>query len=345
MKSLGTARLQSTTRLLARLFVLLLLWSGGVARAQVTLFGTLDLYADYTSGAGSHLVRLDSSGLNTNRIGIKSVEPLGGDVSLTAYLEMGFNPDDGTLTGSGFDKLNYLSVLGPAGRIAMGKQYTPQFIVLSRLDAFGSSFWGTPYAVFAGGNRYTTATKAFQYQTPRMLGDRLQFSALYSLGASAATSTQKQFFASTQLWATDALYLAVVLGKDHRYTSASPDRNLVLVGAGYDFGFVRVSGGFQTLKDPNSSAQVHEWTLGASMPVTSLTKVMFNYAKSSDQASVDKVASTFGFACVHALSRSTSVYVSGARLLNGLNSSKNFGLVVNKGQATSDIMVGIRENF
>jgi predicted porin len=345
MKSLRNALLRLTTRLLAKPFLLLLIWGGGSARAQVTLFGTLDLYADYTSVAGSHLLRVDSSGLSANRVGIKSVEPLGGDVSLTAYLEMGFNPDNGTLTGLGFDRSNYVSVLGPAGRLAIGTQRTPQFVVLSRLDAFGSSFWGTPYAVFAGGNRYSSAPKSIQYQSPRTLGDRLQLSALYSLGTSAGTSTQKQFFVSTQLWATDALYLAAVLGKDHRYTSTRPDRNLVLVGASYDFRFLRVSGGFQSLNDPNSSAQVKEWTLGTSVPVTALTKVVFNYATSSDRDTVDKVASTFGFACVHTLSRNTSIYVSGARLLNGRNSSMNFGLAVNKGQATSDIMVGIRQNF
>jgi predicted porin len=317
----------------------------GACPAQTTVFGTLDLYADWTKAPGKHLARVDASGLNSNRLGVKAVEPLSERTTITAYLEMGFNPDTGDLTGSGFDKLNYLSVLGPDGRFAIGKQYTPQFIAMGRIDAFGSSFWGTPYAVFAGGNRYITASRALQYQTPRLFDNTLQVSAFYSFAAANEDPSRTQLFLSAQLWPNEAVYLALVVGRDQRYLLSSPKRNLVLLGAGYDFGTVRVSGGFQTLNDPDSRNVVHEWTFGASALAGSVDRLMINYARSADQASVTKVAATYGVAWTHALSPTTSLYASVARITNGANSARSFGMSIAKGESSSNVMAGMRKNF
>lgn len=322
-----------------------LLAFSGACSGQTTIFGTLDLYVDWTKARGKQLTRLDASGLNSNRLGVKAVEPLSENTTITAYMEMGFNPDTGDLTGLGFDKLNYLSILGPGGRFAIGKQYTPQFIAMSRIDAFGSSFWGTPYAVFAGGNRYITAPRALQYQTPRIVDNTLQVAAFYSFAAAGEDPSRRQLFVSVQLWPNEAAYLALVVGRDQRYLQTSPKRNLVLLGAGYDLGTVRVSGGYQTLNDPNSSRSVREWTIGASAPLGSVDRLMVNYAHSSDQAMITKVATTYGVAWTHALSPTTSLYASVARITNNVNSARSFGMTVSNGESTSNLMVGMRKHF
>jgi len=309
---------------------------------QVVIFGTVDAYVDSTKSGNQRLLRVDSGGLALSRFGVRATESVGNGVSVSGVIEGSFNVDDGALQQSGLDTL--LSAQGYFGRIAIGKQYTPQSSVLVRADAFGSSFWGTPYAVFAGGNRYNKIGNSIQYQTPRLFEDRLQVSAFYSFETPGTVPQGRLGFLTAQITAPPWGYLGIAFGRDERFSKSSPVRNVVLVGGFFDAGPVRLQGGYQQLTDPRSDASIREWTAGASTTLPA-GKLMVSWARSHDNAAPGKVADTFGTAWVTPLSKLTSVYASAARLLNGAGSSKGFGMSVSPGSSSTNLMVGIRKNF
>jgi predicted porin len=57
---------------------------GTAAKAEpVTVFGTVDAYLDWTTSEKQRMVRLDGSGLTSNRLGVRAAETVGDSVSVT----------------------------------------------------------------------------------------------------------------------------------------------------------------------------------------------------------------------------------------------------------------------
>src|SRR5450631_1982228 len=71
------------------------------AQSSVTLFGVVDLSLNSQSSNGQTLRTMDSNQLNSNRLGFKGVEDLGGGLSAGFWLEAGMNNDLGTGAAGG----------------------------------------------------------------------------------------------------------------------------------------------------------------------------------------------------------------------------------------------------
>ena len=136
----------------------------GVASAQssVTIYGTIDggvRNLTNTNAAGQSKFTMGSNGnYNSNRIGFRGMEDLGGGMNAHFTLESGFNSGTGAFDNAAgvlFNRTASVGVGGAWGALDLGKQYTVAFKTIAAYDPFGYKYVAITAAVPAtAGVRY-----------------------------------------------------------------------------------------------------------------------------------------------------------------------------------------------
>nr|WP_081651487.1 porin [Cupriavidus sp. WS] len=112
---------------------------GGAAAMTAQLYGVVDASIEYAKGSQS-VVRMREGQQAASRWGLRGIEDLGGGTKANFLVESGFNIDTGTeLFGNGrlFGRQSWLGLSNESwGEIRLGRQYTPSFYALLRLDPF-----------------------------------------------------------------------------------------------------------------------------------------------------------------------------------------------------------------
>jgi predicted porin len=136
-----------------RLSAVVTLWlaAAGVAQAQstVTVFGLIDAGVEVMNHVGpgsSRLWRVPSlTGGFASRLGFRGSEDLGGGLSASFVLEMGFAPDQGTSTQGGrvMGRQTLVALGTPYGQFSVGRQYTMLFWSLLEADILGPNLYGS----------------------------------------------------------------------------------------------------------------------------------------------------------------------------------------------------------
>lgn len=135
----------------------------GVASAQssVTLFGIVDLNGRSIKNGSTTQKQQVSNSLNSNRLGFRGTEDLGGGMFAGFWLEGAMNNDsgEGTATGGGqnWQRRSTVSLGGRFGEIRLGRDYTPSFWNTTVFDPFGTNGVGS-FLNTAGTGAITTAT-------------------------------------------------------------------------------------------------------------------------------------------------------------------------------------------
>ena len=120
----------------------------GVASAQsaVTIYGTFDgglRNLTNTNATGQSTFKMGSNGTyNSNRIGFKGVEDLGGGLNAHFALETGFNSGTGALDNANNQLFNRTATVGVGsamGSVDLGRQYTVAFRTIAAYDPFALS--------------------------------------------------------------------------------------------------------------------------------------------------------------------------------------------------------------
>jgi predicted porin len=122
----------------------------GVAQAQtsVTIYGSFDAGVRYLKGvdAANHSrTTMGSTGVyNSNRLGFRGVEDLGGGLNAHFNLEQGFNSGTGQLnfdgTGALFNRTASVGLGGAWGAVDLGRQYSVNFRTIGVYDPFNYKF-------------------------------------------------------------------------------------------------------------------------------------------------------------------------------------------------------------
>src|SRR5208282_6343660 len=196
----------------------------GTAQAQssVTLFGVVDTGLTHISsnnvsnGAGgtesANRTFQSDSGINSDRLGFRGTEDLGGGLKAGFWLEAGFNPESGSgsttslgngaeassATGGGgltFNRRSTVSLIGQNwGEVRMGRDYVPTFWNSANTDPFGyngiaevASYFIVPQG--AMGPAAVRASNGFSYLTPATLGGFF-VQATYALGQLGSNAPQ-----------------------------------------------------------------------------------------------------------------------------------------------------------
>ena len=124
----------------------------GAANAQssVTLFGLVDLSLNSVKNGALTRKSMDSNMLNSNRLGFRGVEDLGGGMSASFWLEGGMANDTGSPTGFNFQRRSTVSLSGSFGEIRLGRDYSNTFSTKATYDAYGANGMGTSLNLYAG---------------------------------------------------------------------------------------------------------------------------------------------------------------------------------------------------
>ena len=262
----------------------------GVAQAQtsVTIYGSFDAgvrSAQDQNANGNSRTTMSSTGTyNSNRIGFKGVEDLGGGLNAHFTLESGFNSGTGANVDSRFfNRSAFVGLGGTWGSIDLGRQYTVAFKTVGAYDPFNYKFTGiipTSQASISAGTRndndiqYTGTFGPLTARAEYALGERVGggsggtaaavgatfATGPFSVGA-AYTKRNPDQRTAAQIAATGAAAVAPIDRDNNHYT----------VGGAFTFGPGRIAAGYareeQDLVLGGEATQKNAW-IGGSYDIT-----------------------------------------------------------------------------
>jgi predicted porin len=353
-----------------------LLATAGNVRAQgtVQLYGIIDDALTFASNEGGHRAWALTSGVGqSDRWGLRGIEPLGNGWQAVFRLENGFTLNDGRFSQGGleFGRQAFVGLASTRfGTLTFGRQYDFMSTNLTQFTAgtLTPSVFGFHLGDLdrLGAERLDNSVR---YLTPSIAG--LQFGALYSFGghpgnfvansavALGATYSHGAFSAGaayvgihnfTSVFGIGATVLGTPLvGTSTQGLLAKPvvfDKLSVSgVGAGYQWGPAFLHGVF-TLVDfrlGNASASLRTAEGGVKYSVTYALSLAGSYAYSKlDGAHWNQFVAGIDYA----LSKRTDIYCNGVvlRSSNGVR-AQLFTLPASSSNSQSVVSIGIRHLF
>jgi len=114
----------------------------GVASAQssVTIFGVVDLSINQIKNGDAKTTSMQSNQLNSNRLGFRGFEDLGGGLGAGFWLEGAMSNQDGNAGGQTWQRRSTVSLISQrGGEIRLGRDYDPSFWNLVFFDVYGAN--------------------------------------------------------------------------------------------------------------------------------------------------------------------------------------------------------------
>jgi predicted porin len=318
----------------------------GAAQAQssVTIYGSFDGGLRHTTNvnaAGDNNLTMGSTGTyNSNRLGFKGVEDLGGGLNAHFTLETGFNTGTGALDAANtlFNRTAAVGLGGAWGSLDFGRQYTVPFKTIAAYDPFGYKYPGIADAVASSaGTRYNNDVQyigTFGAVTVR---------AEYALGEVAGDTGANSAKSIGGTFASGALSVGGAYNQRENATGTL-NTDYWTLGAAYKFGPARVSAGYvnqEAEQAAGADAKTRWMWAGVNYAITPAVELTgaFYKTKLSGATTGDKDNLMVG--ATYALSKRTNLY--------GLVTSKKFD-----GAATAlsagnrrqrDLAVGVNHLF
>lgn len=306
------------------------------AQSSVTVYGSIDAgirSVTNVDAAGDSKITMGSNGTyNSNRLGFKGVEDLGGGMNAHFVLESGFNTATGSLDSAGvmFNRSAFVGVTGDFGNIDLGRQYSLAFKTIGTYEPFSYKFPAitSPVAgvalffpaTFSGGGA-TRFNNDIQY-TAILSGVKL--SAEYALGEVAGDTSRNTVKSIAASYATGPVnfggtYMSTnILGFINKYYT---------VGAGYKGDGWRVTAGFVKEKqetavkidqDQKSYWAGVNYNISPQIELTGAYYVTDATIPTSATTTVDSSRKNLVVAATYALSKRTNFYVEAdSRKLSG----------------------------
>lgn len=220
------------------------------AQSSVTLFGVVDLSANSVKAGSQSQKVLASNQMNSNRLGFRGVEDLGGGMSASFHLEGGMASDVGLGGNSsgGFDfaRRSTVSLSGSFGEVRLGRDYTNSFSTKATYDAYGANGMGTPLNMYAGagaalGSGATTVVRANNmvgYFLPGNLGG-LYGSAQIAAGENQASNGGNKYKGVRLGYAAGPFDVSGGISTTNANYGDFKTSN---IGASYNMGFMKIMG-------------------------------------------------------------------------------------------------------
>lgn len=268
-----------------KFMMVLALAAPGVALAQsnVTVSGGFVMGYKYTAGksngtASKHGIdNLEAAGSNLT---FRGVEDLGNGYKASFVLNHRFQPDTGATTGATYFTNTKLGLSGPFGEVAMGKMWAPVDELLRRvLDVymplgFGVNVYGGP------GDAPTRYNGTLMYTTPDFSGFRAS-GAFVSKGNMASNKQNTSELALR--YQTGPLTLGLGYTQNAGNTASAADnfkdRDVLTVGARYNFSKLNIGLTYSGVSDPDASKDLDRYSLGARYPLTSALTAKAGYER------------------------------------------------------------------
>ncbi|MDT7837229.1 porin [Aquabacterium sp. OR-4] len=337
------------------------------AQSTLTVFGVMDLSANQVKNGSTTTRSMDTAGLNTSRLGFRGTEDLGGGLLAGFWLEAGVSGDTGAAGGgtgynsSGttntgfFNRRSTLSLSGGFGEVRLGRDYTVNFNVSGKFDAFGANGFGNGSNLYANKSPFdkvSTATttgaatalrvnNAVSYFLPKNLGG------LYGqLQIAAPEGVQGNGYKGGLLgYAAGPVDVATSFSQIDVY--AAEKLKTFNAGVSYNFGVAKVYGLYNQSKFGALKYTTYELSTGVPLGQgefrASLGK---GNAEGGSSAFNNSDATLWGLEYLYNLSKRTAVYAQTGSLKNKGDSAMTVG---GQGSAvaakSTGFGVGMRHTF
>ncbi len=290
------------------------------AQSSVTLYGQIDTsIGSSTVGAPgvSSTTQMFSGNLNSTRWGLRGTEDLGGGLKAIFALEQSFDSSDGTQTATtAFSRQSIVGLSGGFGTVKLGVHDT-SFDDIRDLSVSSNIFNAPVFATTEGVVGTTSylgvgqladygdrASNQIRYESPSFGG----FSAGFSYGLDEQASPVK-----SDRTAFNLRFKAGDLDVGYGYqenANQAPVSNLEYntLGAAYKFGTVRISGGWNQVKN-KASRKSDAYSIGAIVPVGALDfSLGYSTAKAKQGSATFEKGDAFSAAVAYNLSKRTRLY-------------------------------------
>lgn len=326
------------------------------AQSSVTLFGIVDLSANSIKNGSQTKKSMDSNQLNSNRLGFRGVEDLGGGMSASFWLEGGMSNDNGSPGGYNFQRRSTVSLSGGFGEIRLGRDYTNTFSNVATFDAYGANGFGnlsnlyvgqpaaaggvgnsTPANVQSGATTAVRADNMIGYFLPGNLGG-LYGQVQTSLGEGVDANKQTSVRIG---WAGGPINIAVSTGKTDLATEYTHNN----IAGSWNAGFANFMAQYDTQEA--GAAERVMYLFGVVVPVGQ-HELKFSYVNSKGDGPLNGVdADQFALGYIYNLSKRTALYGHYAQIKN--KGGAAFVVGAGPGNATNDKStgygVGLRHSF
>ena len=330
----------------------------GVASAQssVTLFGVVDLSVNSMKNGSTTIKSMNSDQLNSNRLGFRGTEDLGGGMSASFWLEGGMANDTGSPSGFNFQRRSTVSLSGSFGEIRLGRDYTNTFSQVATFDAYGANGFGNFANIYASGQRSTDTTPAVKgaslgaalgsgattavrannmigYFTPGNLGGLYaSFQVAANEGPATAAAANK-YMGARLGYAAGPVNVSAAMSNT---STAFSDKYKVLnFGGSYNLGVAKILAQWDQRKF--GALKYTSYQLSTSVPLGQ-GEFRASYARGNAQGGTTNAndATLFGLEYIHNLSKRTALYTQYGRLSNKGASNLSLGGTT----SNADILAG-----
>lgn len=332
------------------------------AQSNVTIYGIVDMgyknLGDHVTDGVGNKNAFDSGQYSGSRLGFKGTEDLGNGLKALFVLEQGINADLGSSAQGGltFGRQSFVGLSGGFGTVAMGRQYTPQHVLMSAIDPFGNGTAGEIANIWnptTGGSVVDYPTRLNNlaaYISPSFGGFNVV--AAWTWAATAQESLGNDN--DVRVWAIAPTYkngpILVGLNYHNARVISSTDKDTDIhvwdLGGSYDFGVVKLAAAIG-VDDPDAGDKVKKAMLGVTVPVGPSGKVLASYSRARHELNDDE-ASQWAVGYEHGLSKRTVIYTAFSKI----NNDNDADITASVGDATNandgyqrGFNLGIRHTF
>ena len=300
------------------------------AQSSVTIWGVVDLSANYVKNGDTKTKTLQSNQLNSNRLGFRGVEDLGGGMKAGFWLEAGMNNENGGVGGgvgnvngasttTMFNRRSTVSLMGNWGEVRLGRDYDPSFWNTVYFDVDGANGLGQGLNLISslgsGANTVARANNTIGYFLPSNLGG------IYGqamVASSNGANNGQKYYGGRLGYAAGPFDVAAAYG-DTKIFGAS-DFKMMNVGGSWDFGVAKLYAYWNRNTWGDAKQNVYDVSVGVPAGPGEIRGVV-GYAKGSgtSPASVDwstSKAKLYSLEYVYNMSKRTALYATVARISN-----------------------------
>jgi predicted porin len=337
------------------------------AQSNLSIYGMIDMAVIRESGGVAGSVTKMTSGVSAgSRLGFKGTEELGNGLSALFVLESGFQGDTGAMGQGGllFGRQAYVGLRGGFGTVLVGRQYTPEYLVVVFADPFGSGYVADSKNIIAtSGNSLSRMDNTVKYLSPTVGGFTVELAA--APGEVAGDNAAGRQIGGSIAYAAGRLQVRVGYHNRNNDTATLKNtengRNSV-IAAVYDFGVVKAHALYGVNRGLNSSVlrntanpygrpvvpvastDSRDALVGLTVPFGPHTW-MASYLHKDDRTALDQDAGQVALGYKYALSKRTSLYAVYARIDNRNGASYTAGNASDPGNGNRAVSAGMSHTF
>jgi len=317
------------------------------AQSSVTIFGIVDQSVNYVkNGTTKATTSMQSNQLNSNRLGFRGVEDLGGGLKAGFWLEAPMSTENGNAGALTFVRRSTVSLMGNFGELRLGRDYLPTFWNTVFDDVNGANGLGQFLNVGAVGNLGSGASTTVRgnnvigYFLPGGLGG---FYGQASMALGQGNDNNK-YMGARFGYGAGPMDVNFAYGQTK---TAGGDFKTTNVGGSYDFGMAKLYAVFNENKW--ASLKHDSYGLSVGVPVgPGQFRAAYAHSKATGGAVDGQKADLVSVEYVYDLSKRTSVYTTYAHIKNSGGAAYSV-LPGTIGSALNDksdgFNVGLRHSF